>query len=171
MPKLEPKLHVDSVPAAKQFDGTTFTKLLVELRITIYKLTASYDSSESNLGPRPFGECADQTLVHSVVEMLDKIIIHYRTTDYNRRKNATHYWDHERRRSVPRFKIRTPAILLLNKQIHDEAIEELRKTALVINDSVTKALSYHCLTLAHLIPLRSLNNIKPSTYRCSIQHY
>ena len=74
----------------------------------------------------------------------------YALTKYNARK----------RTKEPRFNLNTPSILLVNKEIYAEAIHELRRAPLVIDRNMSKMFDRHSLTLAHFVPLPSLQKIE-----------
>jgi hypothetical protein len=80
--------------------------------------------------------------------------------EWSKRTYALMKYNVRRRIREPRFEHATPPLLLVNKAIHSEALGELRLSPLVINNDISTVFDRFFLTLAHFIPLPSLQQIE-----------
>ena len=84
----------------------------------------------------------------------------YAANASSQRRAARYYWDTKKRKLVEHYGFGTPGLLLINRDVYAEALGELRKKPLVMDLYTDAVMAYFKLTIAHLIPFRSLKKIE-----------
>jgi hypothetical protein len=82
------------------------------------------------------------------------------TEEYNDRYKAMEYFNEEINRYITNYRIRTPPVLLLNKQINAEALSSLRARPVIIEHKMVRAMEHYAINIAHLIPFQALKTIE-----------